>query len=64
MDGTGPANSGCTDFAEPNSSNLAFCNKFGERLDRCLDWHVWMNSCQLKDVNSLDAFENLVSLLD
>lgn len=63
MDGAGPANSGCADL-KPGSSNLAFCNKFGECFDRCLDWHARINSDQLKVFSSLDVLENPVSLVD
>jgi len=33
VDGMGPADSGCTDFAETDASDLAFCHKLGKRLD-------------------------------
>lgn len=60
----GSANCACTDLTQANTSNLAFCNQLGEGFDRSLDWDRWIYSGHFKDVDGLDSFKYVISLLD
>lgn len=60
----GSANCACTDLTQANTPNLAFCNQLGKGFDRSLNWDCWIHSCHFKDVDGLDSFKYVVSLLN
>ena len=52
-------------LAQPDATDLAFFDQFGQRLDRGLDRDLWVDPRTFKDVDRLDAgWQHLDGLLD